>query len=279
MEKDFNYDYISKPISIQKVCSNFAANTTFHLHNSFEIYLFLQGEVNYWVDQSLYQLKKGTLLIFNNQEIHRVVNPSLKSYERLLIHFSPNIVEPFNTEKTNLLSCFTNREKGQNNAILLLNKQLDVFLALAKKLNNALHSEKYGDDVLTKNYLIEILVFINRLYQQNNDTLEQHPLSQRLQDILAFIELHLSEDLSLDKLSKHFSMDKSYLSRLFKSETGSTIYNYILLKRISLAKQLLSEGKNVSETCSLSGFNDYANFIRAFKKVTGCSPSHYNTYL
>jgi AraC-type DNA-binding domain-containing proteins len=279
MDKNYFYDDIPNHISIQKVCTNFAANTTFHLHNSFEIYLFLQGDVSYWVEQSLYQLKKGTLLIFNNQEIHRVVNPSLKNYERLLIHFRPNYVEPFNTDKTNLLSCFTNREKGQNNAILLLNKQLDSFLSLAKKLNDALHSEKFGSDVLTKNYLVEILIFINRLYQQNNDVLEHHPLSQRLQDILAYIELHLTEDLSLDIISNHFSMDKFYLSRLFKNETGSTIYNFILLKRISLAKQLLSEGKNVSETCSLSGFNDYANFIRAFKKITGCSPSHYNTNL
>ncbi|AJH00785.1 hypothetical protein LF65_04245 [Clostridium beijerinckii] len=277
MEKNFFYDDIPGYISIQKVCSDFAANTTFHLHNSFEIYLFLQGNVNYWVDQSLYHLKRGTLLIFNNQEIHRVVNPSLKEYERLLIHFRPQIIKPFNTDNTNLLSCFTDREKGQNNAILLLNKQLDIFLSLAKKLSDALHSEQYGSDVLTKNYLIEMLIFINRLYQQNNDILEQHPLSKRLQDILDFIELNLSEDLSLDRISSHFSLDKSYLSRLFKSETGSTIYNFILLKRISLAKQLLSEDKNVSETCSLSGFNDYANFIRAFKKITGCSPSHYKT--
>lgn len=233
--------------------------------------------MNYWVDQSLYHLKRGTLLIFNNHEIHRVVNPSLKEYERLLIHFRPQIVKPFNTDNTNLLSCFTEREKGQNNAIVLLNKQLDTFLSLAKKLDDALHSEQYGHDVLTKNYLIEMLIFINRLYKQDNDIPEQHPLSERLQAILDFIELNLSDDLSLNKISNHFSMDKSYLGRLFKNETGSTIYNYILLKRISLAKQLLSEGKNVSETCTLSGFNDYANFIRAFKKITGCSPSHYNT--
>jgi AraC-like DNA-binding protein len=278
MENNYFYDDIPGSISVQKVRSNFAANTTFHLHNSFEIYLFLDGDVNYWVDQSLYHLKRGTLLIFNNQELHRVVNTSLKDYERLLIHFRPQVIKPFNTDNTNLLSCFTNRENGQDNAIVLLNKQLDTFLSLAKKLSDALHSETYGSDVLTQNYLIEILIFINRLHQQNNDILEQHPLSQRLQDILAFIELNLSEDLSLDKISNHFSIDKSYISRLFKSETGSTIYNFILLKRISLAKQLLSEGKNVSETCSLSGFNDYANFIRAFKKITGCSPSHYNTF-
>lgn len=279
MKKNYFYEYLPEHINVEKVCSNIANNTTFHLHNSFEVYLFLQGDVNYWVEQSVYHLKRGTLLIFNNQEIHRVVNPSSKKYERLLIHFHPNVIEPFNTEITNLLSCFIHREKGQNNAILLSDRQLDVFLSLVKKLSDALHSEKYGSDVLTRNYLAEILIFINRLYQQNTDFLEQDTLSGRLHDILDYIEVHLSDDLSLDNISSHFSLDKSYLGRLFKKETGSTIYNYILLKRISLAKQLLSEGKNVSETCSLSGFNDYANFIRTFKKITGSSPSHYNTYI
>ncbi|WP_238948112.1 AraC family transcriptional regulator [Clostridium sp. YIM B02569] len=279
MKKGYFYEYLPEHIHIKKNYSNFATNSTFHLHNSFEIYLFLKGDVNYWVEKSVYPLKRGTLLIINNQEIHRVVNPSAKDYERLLIHFHPQFVELFNTDNTNLLSCFTNREKGQNNAILLSDRQMDIFISLVKKSSDNLHNKKYGSDVLSRNYLVELLVFINTLYQQNKDFLVQFTLSRRLYDILTFIESHLSEDLSLDKISHHFSMDKSYLGRLFKKETGSTIYNYILLKRISLAKQLLSEGKNVSETCSLSGFNDYSNFIRTFKKITGSSPSHYNTHI
>lgn len=279
MKSDYFYEYLPEHILVEKVNSNFAKNSTYHLHNSFEIYLLLQGDIDYWVEQSVYQLKRGTLLIFNNQEIHRVVSKSDKKYERLLIHFHPQIIEVFNTDITNLLSCFTNRKNGQNNAILLSNRQLDIFLSLFKKLSDTVHSKKFGNDVLTRSYLLEVLVFINRLYQQNSDFVEQYTLSGRLHDILNYIELNLSEDLSLNKISQHFSIDKSYLGRLFKKETGSTVYNYILLKRISLAKQLLSEGKNVSETCALSGFNDYSNFIRTFKKITGTSPSHYNTYI
>jgi AraC-like DNA-binding protein len=47
------------------------------------------------------------------------------------------------------------------------------------------------------------------------------------------------------------------------------------LKRIALAKQYLIEGYNVSESCELSGFNDYSNFIRTFKNITGYSPTNY----
>lgn len=278
MEEKFFYDDIPGAVAVQKINTNYSANTNFHMHSSFEIYLFLQGNVNCWVDKSLYNLRRGTLLIFNNQEIHRIVNPSPALYERLVIHFQPKIIQSFNTEKTNLLSCFLDRANGENNAVLLPETKIDHFISLAKKLNDSLRDDQYGSDVLTLTYLVELLVFINRLHQGTSETFEQLPLSKRLQGILKFIEDNLANDLSLDKISHHFSIDKYYLARHFKKETGCTIYNYILLKRISLAKKLLSEGNNVSETCLLSGFNDYANFIRAFKKITGCSPSKYKTH-
>ncbi|MDS0526302.1 AraC family transcriptional regulator [Clostridium sp. SHJSY1] len=248
----------------------------FHLHNSFELYLFLQGDVNYFVEKSIYHLTRGTLLMFTNNEIHMAANLSSKTYERIVISFPPEIAKDFSTEHTNLLSCFLNRKKGENNAILLSKKQLNIYLALATKLIENSHYENYGDDVLATTYLIQMLIFINKIYKHDEILLEQYPLSEKLQDILKFIDNHLTEDLSLNIISEYFSLNKSYLGRLFKKETGSTIYNLILLKRITLAKQLLSEGKNVSEACFLSGFNDYSNFIRTFKQITGYSPTKYN---
>lgn len=276
MPDDYIYEYQPEKIFALRNFSSVVKPAHFHLHNCFEIYLYLQGDVNYFVEQSIYHLKKGTLLIFNNHEIHRATTFSSKTYERIVISFHPQIIEKFSTENTNLLSCFLDRKKGQNNAILLSKKQLDIYLALANKLIETSHCEEYGDDILTTTYLVQILIFINKIYKHDEIPLEQYPLSEKLQDVLIFIDEHLTEDLSLDRISDHFSLNKSYLGRLFKKETGSTIYNLIMLKRISLAKQLLSEGKNVSEACSLSGFNDYSNFIRTFKQVTGYSPNKYH---
>jgi YesN/AraC family two-component response regulator len=276
MTEQFYYDFIPNDIIAARNVSNAARNNNFHLHNSFEIYLFIQGEVNCFVEQSMYRLEKGTLLMFNNGEIHRSVNLSSKTYERIIINFHPQVIEKFSTTHTNLLSCFLDRKKGHNNALLLSKKQLDVFLALAAKLINTTNNTEYGNDVLAATYLVQILIFLNKIYRQDEIQLEQYPLSAKLQDVLRFIDEHLTEDLSLDRIGGYFSIDKSHLGRLFKKETGSTIYNLILLKRISLAKQLLAEGRNVSESCSLSGFNDYSNFIRTFKQITGYSPTKYH---
>jgi YesN/AraC family two-component response regulator len=276
MEQEYYYDHMPNEIAATRNISNATREGILHLHNNFELYLFLQGDANCIVEQSKYHLERGTLLMFTNQEIHKTASLSSKTYDRVLINFQPQVVEKFSTKHTNLLSCFLHRKKGHNNAILLSKKQLDIYLALATKLIDSTSSNEYGKEVLSLTYLVQILIFLNKLYKQDEILLEQYPLSEKLQNVLSFIEEHLTEDLSLDSIANHFSINKSYLGRLFKKEVGSTIYNFILLKRVSLAKQLLAEGRNVSEACSLSGFNDYCNFIRTFKQITGYSPTKYH---
>ena len=65
------------------------------------------------------------------------------------------------------------------------------------------------------------------------------------------------------------------LNKLFKKHTGTNVYKYILYKRIQYAKNYLERGFSVQETCNLSGFNDYANFIKCFKNKMGLSPGKY----
>ncbi|MNC57806.1 Multiple antibiotic resistance protein MarA [compost metagenome] len=92
---------------------------------------------------------------------------------------------------------------------------------------------------------------------------------------MTYIDNHLHLALSLEGIAEELSVDKYYLSHLFKQQTGGTLYRYVLLKKITLAKQLLTAGNSVSDTCYLSGFNDYANFIRTFKNFTGHTPGQY----
>ena len=56
---------------------------------------------------------------------------------------------------------------------------------------------------------------------------------------------------------------------------GTTIIKYLTSKRISEAKKLLNSGKSISEAAEESGFNDYANFMRTFKKIVGVPPKKY----
>ncbi|MBQ7564296.1 MAG: response regulator [Lachnospiraceae bacterium] len=95
-------------------------------------------------------------------------------------------------------------------------------------------------------------------------------------DVVTYIDRHFSDELSLVFLSEHFHIESTYLSRLFKKETGENVMNYIAKKRIGRAESLIREGElPINEIAFLVGYNDYNYFNKVFKKLTGLSPRDY----
>ncbi|QSF43768.1 helix-turn-helix domain-containing protein [Paenibacillus tianjinensis] len=246
----------------------------FHIHDHYEIFLFLGGKVNGFVDQYSYPLQRGDVLLFNNHEIHKIINLSTGPYERLTIHFKAPLVYPFCTASTNLLACFQNRQPGEHNLAHMDEPKLTEYMDLSLRLIDLLEHPKYGSEVLALTYLIQLLVLVGELYSHNRSAIPSL-ISSHIQSAMSYIDNHLQLNLSLEQIAAELGIDKYYLSHMFKQQTGGTIYRYVLLKKIALAKQLLTAGTSVSDTCYQTGFNDYANFIRTFKNITGVPPGKY----
>ena len=81
--------------------------------------------------------------------------------------------------------------------------------------------------------------------------------------------------LSLDHLSERFFISKSHLNRMFKKATGTTAWDYIVVKRLLMARSLLSEGMVPTDVYLKCGFRDYTTFFRAYKKHFGSTPKEY----
>ncbi len=274
MEREKYYLAIKDSILIQHRRTTDADDAQFHFHDNYEIYLFLTGDVNFYVEQSLLHLKRGHLLVCNDCEIHRVQHFGKIPYERLVVHFDHRLVEGMSTSFTNLLACFQNHRPGFQNAVLIQEDQISTMMDMVHRLDDVSHSSGFGSDVLTVSYLSELLVYVNFLYRSYSEE-PAAAVSGIIADIMEYIDSHLSAELSLYKISERFSIDRYYLSHLFKRQTGSTLYHYILIKKTAAAKRFLLGGCSVTEACARSGFNDYNNFIRTFKKITGVSPGKY----
>ena len=96
-----------------------------------------------------------------------------------------------------------------------------------------------------------------------------------MHEVLHYINEHYTESLSLKELCNHFNMSESSLSHEFSNYSNKGVYEYILYKRIIRAKELLFTDMNLTQIALECGFNDYSNFLRAFKKLSGCSPKEY----
>jgi AraC-like DNA-binding protein len=255
--------------------NNFAnQDLHYHRHDAYEIYLFLSGNTNLYLERLCYHLTPGDLVVISPDEMHRSVCLDNQLYERIGINIKKSVLDGLSSPLTNLLMCFESHPLGQNNLVHLSNEQMEYFISVGDKLNKALYSNEFGHDILANSYLSELLVFINTIYQKST-YVGLNIMPKLVYDTMAYVEEHLIEDITLEQLSQRFCFNGAYISYIFKHHTGLTLRSYILEKRITLAKRLLTQGKNVSEACYMSGFMDYANFIRSFTKSVGISPGKY----
>lgn len=269
-----NEKKMARPFSCDFTTSLEAGNVEFHMHSHHEIFFLLEGNIQYFAENACYPMTSGSLILFSVNEIHKAVNVTNAPFTRLVIHIQPKFVQPYCTPVTNLLACF-HREPGVGNLVLLSQEEQARLLSMATSLGEIMkNQERFGNDVEAVTLYLQILVFVNRAWKKAGSSTVA-PLPHRTQAIMDYVDTHLTDTLTLDSIAGALALDKYYLSHLFKSETGSTIFQYVLVKRIALAKTLLSQGHTVAESCHLSGFNDYSNFIRSFKQITGYTPGQF----
>jgi len=100
-------------------------------------------------------------------------------------------------------------------------------------------------------------------------------LSSPVTHAIEWINSHLSDDLSLDRISSHCYVTKYHLCRLFKQEIGFSVGEYVTQQRIVYAEKLLLRGESVQKAGEEAGFLNYNHFIRTFSRHIGISPGRY----
>ena len=96
-----------------------------------------------------------------------------------------------------------------------------------------------------------------------------------IRQILVYLEQNLHQNLSLETVALHFSFNPSYLSQLFRRETGDTFSSFMMTLRAERACGLLAQGLPVKEVAAACGYGDVFYFYKVFKKATGETVSEY----
>jgi len=251
----------------------------YHNHLFYEVFSFISGDVTYIVEGKSYMLKPGDIILINNRELHKTIVRPGKAYERCVLWIDPDFIRSLGGD-TDLTMCFERSAKKNYN---LLRPRTEYYFMIKNAmtcLQNAIFSEGYGNSVLKKAYLTELLVYLNRAFldSQDEDIELDVVYDEKVGSVISYINENLQEDLSLESLAGRFYTSKYHLLREFKKHTGYTIYQYIRKKRLITARMLLKDGLRVTEVCQKCGFGDYSNFIRSFRKEFGHPPGHYKNY-
>lgn len=258
--------------------STYVNEVELHHHDFYEVYLLLHGKVEYIIENHLYQMTPGDLILTSPLELHQArIATDADAYERIVLWIARPYLEQLSTPHTSLTRCFDTTVPGHTNLLRLPGTggvQLRGEMETLYRLSLA-DEQEYGSDLLAQSCFVQLMVKLNRAAAQRRRNRVEGTSDQVVDAVLQYINEHYSENLTLDALASRFFISKYHLLRKFDNQVGTTVHRYILQKRLLNAKQLLAGGVAPSEVCQYCGFGDYANFYRAFKAEYTQTPRQY----
>ncbi len=246
-----------------------------HIHDCYEIYYSISGGRQFLIDNKFYSMDPGDVFIINQYESHKITQVDKMVHERIVLSIHPEYTKRLSSPETNLDACFSDRPLDFCHRISLNKDQQSRFLYYINKITGA---DGYGHDIVEQTAFMELMLLINnavRTGHQMESAVGGYGYNHQVDDILAYINLNIASPISIEQLAGEFFLSESYICRIFKAATGTTINKYINARRISIAKALLSDGASVMEAFEKSGFSDYSNFFKAFTRAVGISPKKY----
>ena len=96
-----------------------------------------------------------------------------------------------------------------------------------------------------------------------------------LDQVLAYVEEHLSEKISMADVANHFFISEITITQAFRKKMGVSFYRCVTQRRLIAAKGLIQQGLPLESVAEQVGFTDYSSFFRAFKQEYGISPRQY----
>ncbi|SCP98183.1 AraC family transcriptional regulator [Anaerobium acetethylicum] len=249
-----------------------------HIHDCYEIYYSISGGKQFLIDNKFYAIQPGSLFFINQYESHYLSQIDQMVHERIVISIHPEFLKKLSSDSTDLGYCFTHRSPEAGHRVDLNDEQQKRFLYFLHKITG---TSGYGSDLTEQAAFTELMIMLNTLFYQNcrsEVTISNYQYNHQVGKILEYINQNIDQNVTIERLSREFYLSESYICRIFKAETGTTINKYLTARRISIAKSLLATGNSVSEVYEKCGFNDYSNFLKSFTKAVGISPKKYGKY-
>ena len=242
-----------------------------HFHEGYEILLSLSDAGRIFIEDTLYPLNRGTLILIRNTALHRTIAAGCDAYSRYVLHFDREVLEQISTAQSDFLTGLV----LENRCIQLEPEELTALVPLFEACLEA-RSGEFGEDLKRGMAFIALLIQTHKLFRDRSSSVQSQSTDfSKVAPVLQFIQQNLSASLKLEEIADHFFINKYHLCHRFKAVTGFSVGEYIIHNRVMKARALLRSGHSVQDAGELSGFQNNAHFIRTFGKLTGMSPGKY----
>lgn len=267
--------YLKEPCKIFHLRDCKEQRFDFHYHDFYKIIYFVEGRVDYKVEGKTYRLKPHDFVLVGANVIHKPEIDGKLPYERYIIYLSEEFLAQQNERGESLKYCFETAADSQDRVVHFAPDSYEEIVGCLLRMEQMERQrEAYMGDLLLQSAFLEFMVLFNRnVISQPKAFITTAVYHEKVIDVIAYIQEHLTEEISVDILADHCYVSKYYLMRQFKEATGYSIHQYINEKRIQAARRMILSGMPASKACYECGFQDYSTFARRFKTIVGAAPS------
>lgn len=253
-----------------------------HLHYDGDLTLtcFLRCSGTVRIEGNAYPIADGDIIIMNPREIHYRRIDKGSSLELISIHVNRSLTEAFPFDTEQLFDRFDRRMGGVGNRISAKTAERHGLDTLISAILAAAREQTDVGRILTVCKLTELLIRLTKLPAAAPVSFSGETSGNTTVDAaLRYIAAHYREDISCRQIAEELYVSRYRLEHLFKEVVGVPLWEYVILRRIICFHELVGRQISVSDAAYRSGFRNYANFYRLYKKRMNQTPAEYKRKL
>lgn len=243
----------------------------------YNLFLVMRGAGIFRCGDAVLSAQQQNLIIFKpGVSGHLEFSGAHGPMELIRVQLSPEALAALSDDTTHLEACFNVVPFRQisvrpESEIYMLLKNLARKIVLLPSESSQFGASLFENGILQMFVVLALRACIHA--ESHTATVSRHHLM--LDEVFLYIQAHLTEDLTLERLEKEFFVSHEHIAREFKRQTGQTVHRYIVKARLDRCCSLIEQGLPLTEVYKMSGFGGYNHFFRAFKKEYGMTPSEY----
>ena len=250
------------------------SNVSLHSHTFYELlYCCNTCGAEYLVGSERYRLQKGDIILISPGVSHRPLLPErmLQPYKRDVLWISPEFIQALYKMLPD-----TFRDSARYSTLLRTAGTRWEFLGDLFR-SGVQEAEAQGPawELAVAGNTMILLTHLYRAFLDSAAGPLKAETPELLDRVMAYIEAHLGEKISLSDTAQQFYVSESTISHTFQQKMGVSFYRCVTQRRLIAAKTLIAGGHNLDAVAEQVGFSDYSAFYRAFKSEYGISPRQF----
>ena len=238
-----------------------------------KINIFVEGNFLFFTDGKSYTPEYGDICVLSPFKMHsaNITKPTHTDYFQIDIGIKALNFVPDGANLINKIISYSDSKKA-------FSRPADKYVKLIISVCNAIESAILSENkTLAFAKIIEMVSLLCEMYEKS-ENVPNNTFTLFTKNTINFIRENYSENITVKILAEKFNVSPSYLSRIFKKETGMGIHEYLMVYRVTKASKLLYK-HSVADVCYMCAFSDSSHFISVFKKHFNVTPFQYKKML